>query len=304
MLLAHVGGPEQEIERSAVGLRTAQRTGTPQDEAPAICAAESLGVRLRDPNRVEGGVDRGHPCILEFVSDREGRIALLPVPTSRTVRGRGLERQVHEELGLGPRDEVLSGPPGKPNPRRKSLAAEDVGDRFAPDAAPHHLRRIHVMPRPAGERRARLRVWLVPSLSPGPAAARRQGGPSHGRAAASASDRGLQRVTDRVSLHRAGQPVRDALEAAIDALEAAGCETARLDAEVLLAQATGWDRAQLAAEPDARLPVGVHAIRRDGAAPRQARAGRLHPRPQGFPARRAPGRPEGPDPEARDRAPG
>ena len=51
--------------------------------------------------------------------------------------------------------------------------------------------------------------------------------------------------------------VGDALEAAVDALNAAGCETARLDAEVLLAQATGWDRAQLAAEPEARLPVGA-----------------------------------------------
>jgi release factor glutamine methyltransferase len=54
-----------------------------------------------------------------------------------------------------------------------------------------------------------------------------------------------------------GNTVRDALEAAIDALAAAGCETARLDAELLLAQATGWDRAKLAAEPGARLPVGA-----------------------------------------------
>jgi release factor glutamine methyltransferase len=55
----------------------------------------------------------------------------------------------------------------------------------------------------------------------------------------------------------AGNTVRDALEAAVDALDAAGCETARLDAEVLLASATGWDRARLAAEPEARLPVGA-----------------------------------------------
>ena len=54
-----------------------------------------------------------------------------------------------------------------------------------------------------------------------------------------------------------GNTVRDALEAAVDALDAAGCETARLDAELLLAHATGWDRAQLAAEPEARLPVGA-----------------------------------------------
>jgi release factor glutamine methyltransferase len=54
-----------------------------------------------------------------------------------------------------------------------------------------------------------------------------------------------------------GNTVGDALEGAIDALAAAGCETARLDAELLLAQATGWDRAKLTAEPDARLPVGA-----------------------------------------------
>jgi release factor glutamine methyltransferase len=45
--------------------------------------------------------------------------------------------------------------------------------------------------------------------------------------------------------------------AAVEALEAAGCETARLDAELLLAHATGWDRARIAAEPEMRLPVGA-----------------------------------------------
>ena len=54
-----------------------------------------------------------------------------------------------------------------------------------------------------------------------------------------------------------GNTVRDAVGAAVDALEAAGCDSARLDAEILLAEATGWDRAQIAAEPDARLPVGA-----------------------------------------------
>jgi release factor glutamine methyltransferase len=47
------------------------------------------------------------------------------------------------------------------------------------------------------------------------------------------------------------------LEGAVGALTAAGCESARLDAEVLLAGATGWDRAQIAAEPGLRLPVGA-----------------------------------------------
>src|SRR4051795_5942297 len=50
---------------------------------------------------------------------------------------------------------------------------------------------------------------------------------------------------------------RDALAGATDAIAAAGSDTARLDAELLLAHASGWDRAQIAAEPDSRLPVGA-----------------------------------------------
>jgi release factor glutamine methyltransferase len=60
-------------------------------------------------------------------------------------------------------------------------------------------------------------------------------------------------VTGRI----AGNTARDALQAAVDALDAAGCESARLDAELLLSHATGWDRAKLAVEPQSRLPVGA-----------------------------------------------
>jgi release factor glutamine methyltransferase len=45
--------------------------------------------------------------------------------------------------------------------------------------------------------------------------------------------------------------VREALQTATEALAAAGVETPRLDAELLLAEATGRDRARLAAEPEA-----------------------------------------------------
>jgi release factor glutamine methyltransferase len=44
--------------------------------------------------------------------------------------------------------------------------------------------------------------------------------------------------------------VKEALAAATDALAAAGVESPRFDAELLLAEATGWDRAKLAAEPE------------------------------------------------------
>jgi len=50
--------------------------------------------------------------------------------------------------------------------------------------------------------------------------------------------------------------VREALAAATDALGAAGIEDARLDAEVLLEHATGWDRARFAANTEAGLPAG------------------------------------------------
>jgi release factor glutamine methyltransferase len=55
---------------------------------------------------------------------------------------------------------------------------------------------------------------------------------------------------------------REALASASDALTAAGVTDARLDAELLLADATGWDRARLAAEPEAGVERG--AARRFG----------------------------------------
>jgi release factor glutamine methyltransferase len=52
---------------------------------------------------------------------------------------------------------------------------------------------------------------------------------------------------------------RDALSAAVDALEAAGCDTPRLDAELLIADALAVDRAALVADPG--LPVSGAAAR-------------------------------------------
>jgi release factor glutamine methyltransferase len=47
---------------------------------------------------------------------------------------------------------------------------------------------------------------------------------------------------------------RQALNAATDALRAAGIEDPRLDAELLLASATGWDRARLVAATEVEVP--------------------------------------------------
>ncbi|HEX8688983.1 MAG TPA: peptide chain release factor N(5)-glutamine methyltransferase [Solirubrobacterales bacterium] len=48
--------------------------------------------------------------------------------------------------------------------------------------------------------------------------------------------------------------IHDALTAAVDAMAAAGVEMPRLDAELLLCDATGWERARLAADLHAEIP--------------------------------------------------
>jgi release factor glutamine methyltransferase len=50
--------------------------------------------------------------------------------------------------------------------------------------------------------------------------------------------------------------IGDALDAAVPALAAAGCETPRLDAELLIADALGADRAVLHTEPDRAIAGG------------------------------------------------
>ena len=52
----------------------------------------------------------------------------------------------------------------------------------------------------------------------------------------------------RRGMSATGVPVRDALGAAVDALAAAGCDTPRLDAELLIADALGVDRGALIAD--------------------------------------------------------
>jgi release factor glutamine methyltransferase len=54
--------------------------------------------------------------------------------------------------------------------------------------------------------------------------------------------------------------VRDALTAAADALTATGVDSPRLDAELMLAEASGRDRARLAAEPEAPIDPGAARV--------------------------------------------
>ena len=61
-------------------------------------------------------------------------------------------------------------------------------------------------------------------------------------------------VADRRTPSSGSASVRDALAAAVDPLRAVGVESPRLDAELLLAEATGWDRARFATDPGAGIP--------------------------------------------------
>jgi release factor glutamine methyltransferase len=58
----------------------------------------------------------------------------------------------------------------------------------------------------------------------------------------------------------AAATVAQALTSAADALAAAGVDSPRLDAELLLAEATGRDRARLAADPDAGVDAGAGRV--------------------------------------------
>ena len=86
-------------------------------------------------------------------------------------------------------------------------------------------------------------------------------------------------------LRRAAGSVREALRAATDALEAAGVETPRLDAELLLAEATGWiGRGSPPSPRRGSMRPPAQALRRMVRRRVAPRARRLHPRPQGLPA--------------------
>ena len=54
--------------------------------------------------------------------------------------------------------------------------------------------------------------------------------------------------------------VHEALGGAVDALAAAGVDSPRLDAELLLAQATGWSRERFATDPESSLPSGAARV--------------------------------------------
>ena len=90
-----------------------------------------------------------------------------------------------------------------------------------------------------------------------------------------------------------GTPVREALDSALVALTAAGVDTPRLDAEVLLAHALGVDRTALVIDPDMSVEgdaarrfrdfVTRRAARREPVAYITGTQGLSPPRPRGRP---------------------
>jgi release factor glutamine methyltransferase len=69
----------------------------------------------------------------------------------------------------------------------------------------------------------------------------------------------MTKEIDRSHARRA-LALRDALDAAVTAIEAAGCSTPRLDAELLIADALGVDRTRLFMEPDLEIPPAAARI--------------------------------------------
>jgi release factor glutamine methyltransferase len=67
-----------------------------------------------------------------------------------------------------------------------------------------------------------------------------------------------------------GTPVREALDSAVIAIEASGSDTARLDAELLLADALGVDRAALRIDPDREVDGAAGRAFRDAVRRRSA----------------------------------
>ena len=125
-----------------------------------------------------------------------------------------------------------------------------------------------------------------------------------GRRGEAPAARGAAAVADVAAATRRAAS-REALAAAVDALRGGRGRDARGSTpSCCWPRRPGCDRAPLVAEPEAGSPAPRPAVRRDGAAAAAARAGRLHPRPQGVSPHRAGGRPAGADPAARDRAAG
>jgi release factor glutamine methyltransferase len=79
-------------------------------------------------------------------------------------------------------------------------------------------------------------------------------------------------ASERQSALKRGTSVRDALDGAVTAIAAAGCQTPRLDAEVLLAHVLGVDRGRLVIDRD--LTVAGPAVRTFQDAVRRRSVGR------------------------------
>ena len=174
----------------------------------------------------------------------------------------------------------------------------------APSAAwaPLHARarRRAALPERAVEaepRRTSARAWWPRRRAVTSAESRRASAVTRGECAGrSVALPGVRRPLARTS-------VRDALDSAVIALTAAGCDTPRLDAELLLAAAMGVDRAASSPTRARRSSPTPRAASRTS--PRGGASASRSPTSsaEGVPAHRARGRPARADPAPGDRAP-
>ena len=194
----------------------------------------------------------------------------------RVLRARLYERALAEqqaELAADRRSQVGTGD------RAEKIRTYNYGERRVTD---HRIKlTVHNLDQVLeGRARRADRGARRPTRSAGAWRRRRRDGVSgRGRPDAAARARG-----------RAGAPAtRDALEGAITAIAAAGCETPRLDAEVLLAHVLGVSPRAAADRPrPGRRGPGRARLPGRRAPPRgRARAGRLHRRQPRLPPPRA-----------------
>src|SRR6185312_6644128 len=208
--------------------RRARRPERPADRRvpllrPGRAVGQHDGLRRADHAQAVGGrrLDAGRE--VPASEPREGAAGAARAPVRAGARG---------AAGRARRRPALAGRHGRPGGEDPHLQLR----RASRHRPPHQADRPQ--PRPGARRRA--------GRADGRAPGRREAPPPGG------AGRGVTRTPQ-------GTPAADALQGAITAISAAGCETPRLDAEVLLASVLGVGRERLIT--DRELTVAGPAVR-------------------------------------------
>ena len=288
--------------------------------------------RLLRPGDVLG---LGHPDVCRRGSPATTRSATTPARSGRTTRrsiAAGFKRYgFHDEANRLVGRDLRGGPALRGLPTARAVLRLRPRRRADARAVPGRLlaaglgRRL-VVPVPRDDARAARRTPTGGELELDPPAAARLAGQGHAhRTCGSATPRstccstaGAARRAPRSCARSATSPSRSGSDRArrstVDPsarrrraptrLRAAGSDTPRLDAELLLGHALGVDRTAVIAHPEApgRARARAAAFEARARAARGRRARRVHPRLQGVPRARLRRRRARAHPAARDRA--